>query len=72
MRFDLAEHALELGVGAHERIDMLDSGHALILRDHRAGDGDERFARRIRDEMEMKIAASHDRSLCVQGVDQCG
>jgi hypothetical protein len=56
---DFADHALELRVGAHQRIDMLDGGHALILRHHRAGDGDQRFARRIRDEVEMEIAASH-------------
>ena len=56
---DLADHALELGVRTHERIDMLDGGNALILRDDRAGDGDQRFARRVGDEMEMEIAASH-------------
>ena len=38
---------------------MLDGGDAFILRDDRAGDGDERFARRVGDEMEMEIAASH-------------
>ena len=57
--FDLADHALELGVRTHEGIDMLDGGNAFILRDGRAGDGDERFARRVGDEMEMEIAASH-------------
>ena len=37
---------------------MLDGRHAFILGDDRAGDGDEGFAGRVRDEMEMEIAAS--------------
>ena len=55
---DLGNHPIELGRGAHQRIDMFDRGDALILRRGGARGGDQRLAGRVRDQMKMEIAAA--------------
>ena len=62
---DLGDDAIELLVGAHQRIDVLDRRDGGILRRGRARDRDQRLAGRVRDEMQMKeIAALRHRSAC--------
>ncbi len=63
---DLVEHAVELLLAAHQRIDMLDSGHVGILRSDRARHRDQRLAGRIGDQMKMKIIADRGHQIpCV-------
>ena len=54
---DLGQHAIELFLGPHQRIDMLDRRHLGVLRRRRASDRDQSLTGRIRDEMQMEIAA---------------
>ena len=60
-RLDLRYRAIELGAAAHEGKDMLDRGDALILSRDRPARRNERFARGVRHEVKMKIAASQNR-----------
>ena len=53
---DMIDHALQLPLAAHQRIEMLMHGHAFELGTHRFGDRVERFAGRIRNQMQMKIS----------------
>ncbi len=62
-RPDLRDHPFELGGRAHQRVDVLDGRDAFVLRRRRPADIDERLARGIGDEMEMKVAAAHARRL---------
>ena len=57
-RSDLRDNLVELDLRAHQRIDVLDRGHALILRRHGAADRDERLAGRVGYKMQMEIAAA--------------
>src|SRR5271169_153780 len=55
---DLGNHSVELGCGAHQRIDMLDRSDPLILRGSRPRGRDQRFAGRVRNQMKVEIAAA--------------
>jgi len=57
-RSDLRDNLVELGLRAHQRIDVLDRRHALILRRNGAADRDERLAGRVGYKMQMEIAAA--------------
>ena len=59
VRIEPGEDARELRLGADQRIDMLDRGDGFVLRGGGAADGDQRLARRIRDQMQMEIIADH-------------
>ena len=64
---DFVQHAIELLLAAHQRIDMFDRRHVGILRGHRARHRDQRLTGRIGDEVEMKIVAGrgHREPLCI-------
>ena len=64
---DFIQHAIELLLAAHQRIDMFDRRHIGILRGHRARHRDQRLAGRIGHQMKMKIVAGrgHVRPLCI-------
>src|SRR5271168_3852207 len=49
---------LDLGCGAHQRIDMLDRSDPLILRGSGPRGGDQRFAGRVRNKMKVEVAAA--------------
>jgi hypothetical protein len=55
---DLADHAIDLGRRAHERIDMFDGSDALILRRRGSRGRNQRFAGRVRDQMKMEVTAA--------------
>ena len=55
---DLGNHPIELGRGAHQRIDMFDRSDALILRRRGSRCRDQRFAGRVRDQMKVEVAAA--------------
>ena len=76
---DFGDHPVELRRRAHQRIDMFDRSDALILRRGGARGGDQRFAGRIRNQMEMEIAAAQcgphgteKRGLVITGPASCG
>ena len=50
------QHAVELLLGAHQRMHVLDRHHFGVLRRGRARDRDQRLAGRIGNQMQMKIA----------------
>ena len=54
---DFVQHAIELLLAAHQRIDMLDRGHVGILRGHRPRHRDQGFTGRIGDQVKVKITA---------------
>jgi hypothetical protein len=54
---DLVEHAVELLLAAHQRIDVLHRADIGVLRRHRARHRDQRFAGRVGDQVEVKIVA---------------
>ena len=54
---DLIEHAIELLLAAHQRIDMFDRRYVGVLRGHRARHRNQRLTGRIGDQMQMKIIA---------------
>src|SRR5262249_43161755 len=56
-RLHLAEHAIELPRATNQRVNMLDRRNRGVLRGRRTGDGDQRFAGRVGDEMKVKIAS---------------
>ena len=63
---DFIEHAIELLLAAHQRIDMFDRRHVGVLRGHRARHRDQRLTGRIGDQMKMKIIAGRwHRDPCV-------
>ena len=53
---DFGQHAIELLLRAHHRIEMLDRRHVGVLRRGRARHRDQRFAGRVGHQMEMEIA----------------
>ena len=55
---DLGDHPIELGCGAHQRIDMLDRSDPLILRGSGPRGRDQRFAGRVRNQMKVEVAAA--------------
>ena len=63
---DFLQHAIELFLAAHQRIDVLDRRHVGILRSHRARHRDQGFTGRIGDQVKMKIVAGRGhRDPCV-------
>ena len=54
---DLGQHPVELLLGAHQRIDVLDRRHLGVLRGRRARDRGQRLAGRVGHQMQMEIAA---------------
>ena len=54
---DFIQHAIELLLAAHQRVDMFHRRHIGILRGHRPRDRDQRFTGRIGNQMEVKIIA---------------
>ena len=54
---DLRQHAVELLLGPHQRIDVLDRRDLGVLRGRRARDRDQRLAGRVGDEVEVEVAA---------------
>ena len=54
---DFIQHAIELLLAAHQRVDMFHRRHIGILRGHRTRDRDQRFTGRIGNQMEVKIIA---------------
>ena len=65
---DFGEHMIELLLRAHHRIKMLDRRNIRVLRRSRTRDGNQRFAGRVRHEMQMEIAGVRhlykDRASC--------
>ena len=57
---DLGQHAVELLLGAHQRIDVLDRRDIGVLRRRRARDRDQRLAGRVGDQMQMEVVACCD------------
>ena len=55
--FYLVEHPVELSLAADQRVNVLDRRHGDVLGGRRTGDGDQRLAGRIRNEMEVEIAS---------------
>jgi hypothetical protein len=53
---DLLEDLLQLLFGADQRIDVLDGARILVLRRRRAPGREQRFARRVGDQMQMEEA----------------
>jgi hypothetical protein len=70
---DLVEHAVELLLATHQRIDVLDRGHVGVLGRDRARHGDQRFTGGVGDEVQVEIIvrARHRNSLYGGGAD-CG
>ena len=63
---DFIEHAIELLLAAHQRIDMFDRRHIGVLRRHRPRHRDQGLAGRIGDQVKMKIVAGRGhRDPCV-------
>ncbi len=61
---DLRDHPVELRGRAHQRVDVLDRRHALVLGGGRAPDIDQRLAGGVGDEVEVEVAAAHSDRLC--------
>ncbi len=55
---DLGQDAVELLLRADQRIDVLDRRDLGDIARPPRGDGDQRFAGRVRDQMQMEVAAS--------------
>ena len=55
---DLRQHAIELLLGPHQRVDVLDRQYLGVLRGRRARDGGERLTGRVGHEVKVEIAAS--------------
>ncbi len=56
LRLDFGNRFIELRLRAHQGIEMLHRIDAVELRRHRTADGDQCFACRIGDEMQVEIA----------------
>ena len=61
---DLGQHAIELLLGPHQRVDMLDRQYLGVLRGRRARDGGEGLTGRVGHEVKVEIAASALRHNC--------
>ena len=57
--FDLLQNTIELLLGPDQRVDVLDRPDLRVLDRGRLGHRRQRLARRIRDQMEMKVARQH-------------
>jgi hypothetical protein len=68
---DLRQHAIKLFLGAHQRVGVFHRLHGGVLRGGRPSDRCQRFAGRVRHEVQVKIAAAargHERGKACESV----
>ncbi len=59
-RLDCGNSLVELPLAAHEGINMLERRHPFVLRRDRAAHGDQGFARRVGNQMQMEVMTRHE------------